>query len=52
MYEKLCYKSSTSKNKKYNSKINIPKILHLHFVDRTVIYSILMKIEVAFTALD
>ena len=40
------------KNKKYNSKINIPKILHLHFVDRTVIYSISMKIEVAFTALD
>ena len=31
MYEKSCYKSSTSKYEKSNSNINISKILHLHF---------------------
>ena len=31
MYEKLCYKISTSKYEKSNSNINISKISHLHF---------------------
>ena len=31
MYQKLCYKSSTLKNGKSNSNVNIPKILHLPF---------------------
>ena len=31
MYEKLCYKSSTLKNEKSNSNINISKISHLLF---------------------
>ena len=31
MYKKSCYKSSTSKNEKSNSNINIHKILHSPF---------------------
>ena len=31
MYEKSCYKSSTSKYEKLNSNINIPNISHLPF---------------------
>ena len=31
MYEKLCYKSSTWKNEKSNSNIDISKISHLPF---------------------
>ena len=31
MYEKLCYKISTSKNEKLNYNINISKILQLPF---------------------
>ena len=31
MYKKLCCKSSTLKNEKSNSNVNITKILHLPF---------------------
>ena len=31
MYEKMCYKSSTLKDDKSNSNVNIYKILHLPF---------------------
>ena len=42
MYEKLCYKSSTLKNEKSNSNVNISKISHLPF--DILCYSIVIMI--------
>ena len=44
MYEKSCYKSSTSKYEKSNSNINIFKISHIPFDMLCYLLEIMMKL--------